>query len=111
MKYLNIETTKPYKIEKQGSHYNVYYKKPKNSRCCSWAYTLCPSDLGTDENGWTVTGEVYEDYYKWVNYFEAKKNKQWVKGDFEDCIECSSLKAFDDFLQLHKPDEWDYWDI
>jgi hypothetical protein len=75
------------------------------------ARTLGPDDIGTNESGWAITGEIHEDYYYWVNDFEAKKGKWWVKGNFEGIVEASSEKAYEDFIKNHPYNEWDYGDI
>lgn len=90
------------------------------------AYTLAPSEVKeeygkedygheftrTHEDGWTIKGVISEDYYVWVNDFEAtKKDGSFVRGNFEDKIEASSVKALKNFLKNHTPDSWDYWDI
>ena len=75
------------------------------------ARTLDPEAIGTHENGWTVTGEIHEDYYLWVNEFSATKGKMWVKGDFEAEVTASSKKAYDEFVKEFPYYEWDYWDI
>ncbi len=76
------------------------------------AYTLRPSDLGVNASGWTIDGAIIEDYYEWVNEFEATHpdfGRVW--GDYEDVVYADSKEAFDDFYQKHPPDQWDYWDI
>lgn len=76
------------------------------------ALTLDPSDLGTHEDGWTVEGEVSEDYYEWVNHFEATHpvfGRVW--GDFEDEVYADSEEGFQHFYEHHTPRAWDYWDI
>lgn len=75
------------------------------------AFTLEPSNIGVNESGWTIEGEIQRDYFEWVNEFEAHKGDMWVKGDFEDVVNCSSLEALEDFLTYHEPDKWDYGDI
>ena len=35
------------------------------------ANTLPPECIGKNESGWEITGEIHEDYYEWVNDFEA----------------------------------------
>jgi hypothetical protein len=45
------------------------------------ASTIPPSELGKNSSGWTITGKIHEDYYEWVNYFEATHpDYGWVKG-------------------------------
>jgi hypothetical protein len=76
------------------------------------ALTLGPSDLGEHANGWKIEGHVYEDYYEWVNEFEATHpdfGRVW--GNFEDVVYADSEQAFEDFYKNHPPMEWDYWDI
>lgn len=89
-------------IKKFGIDFNSY----------GGALTLNPSDLGTHKDGWTVKGEVIEDYYEWVNEFEAHHlfyGKVW--GDFEDTVYADSEEGFKDFYEKHTPEEWDYQDI
>lgn len=75
------------------------------------AYTLDPSVVCKNDNGWEIKAEIVEDYYEWINYFEAKKGKMWVKGDFEDKVYASSKKAYEDFRKYFNPQIWDYYDI
>jgi len=76
------------------------------------ALTLCPSELGENASGWNIQGAIHEDYYEWVNEFEAVHSffgKVW--GDFESEVYADSEEAFEDFYKNHPPQEWDYWDI
>ena len=77
------------------------------------ANTLRPTDIGLHHNGWTVTGEIHEDWYEWVNYFEASHPKYGqVKGDFENStLQATSEKALREFCKHFKPESWDYQDI
>jgi hypothetical protein len=77
------------------------------------ANTLRPKDIGYHPllDGWFVDGEVKEDWYEWVNYFEATKGRWKVWGDFEKTVYATNKKAYDDFIKYHAPNEWDYWDI
>jgi len=76
------------------------------------ARTLSPGCLGENPSGWTITGEVMEDYVEWVNYFEATHpTLGWVRGDYEGIVEAKSKKAYAHFIEHHPPQEWDYWDI
>lgn len=77
------------------------------------ANTLKESDLGTHSNGWTVSGKLQEDYYTWVNYFEASHPEYGtVRGDFEeDILEATSKLALDKFCEEFAPEAWDYEDI
>lgn len=66
----------------------------------------------THDSGWTITGRVREDYYTWVNSFEAVHPAYGrVSGDFEDEVEADSEEGFNHFLEHHPYSEWDYHDI
>lgn len=87
------------------------------------ALTLYPSEVTdteedsdffekTHESGWTIKGYVYEDWYVWVNDFEAYHPLYGtLKGDFEKEIQAESREAFDHFWKHHEPQAWDYGDI
>jgi hypothetical protein len=77
------------------------------------ANTLNPEDIGTHDlpDGWTIKGEIIEDYYEWVNEFTAKKGKWRVWGNFEEIVYATSKKAYKDFVKYHPPHTWDYDDI
>ena len=78
----------------------------------SGALTLSPSDIGTHEDSWTVTGQIHEDYYEWVNDFEAEHpiyGRVW--GDFEKKVYADCEEGFQDFYKNHAPSAWDYGDI
>lgn len=64
------------------------------------------------KSGWIIKGFVHEDYYTWVNEFEAthpKLGRVW--GDFESEVHATSQKAFAHFWEYHEPEAWDYMDI
>ncbi len=66
----------------------------------------------THADGWTISGEVHEDYFLWVNGFEASHPTLGrVHGDFESEVHADSEEAFQDFYAKHPPQAWDYWDI
>ncbi len=66
----------------------------------------------THDSGWTITGEVHEDYYVWVNEFKATHLKYGeIAGNFEDEVTAESEEAFAHFWQNHEPEAWDYMDI
>ena len=76
------------------------------------AHTLEPKCIGANESGWTIKGEVHEDYYEWVNEFEAVHptyGKVW--GNFESVVYADTEEGFNHFIENHPPTEWDYWDI
>jgi hypothetical protein len=78
------------------------------------ASTLHPEDLGVhpEPDGWTVTGEIQEDYYEWVNDFVATHPKYGkVEGNFESSVVATSEVAYQHFIKFHPPNDWDYWDI
>lgn len=91
-------------IEKK---YGVDFKAPPYL-----SLTLRTEDLGTHASGWTVTGAVVEDWYEWVEDFEAvhpKLGKVW--GDFEGTVYATSERAFKHFYDNHPPQPWDKGDI
>lgn len=66
----------------------------------------------THPDGWTIKGEVHEDYCEWVNYFEATHptyGKVW--GDFESEVFASTEEGYNHFYENHKPEAWDCGDI
>jgi uncharacterized protein (TIGR02996 family) len=66
----------------------------------------------THPDGWTITGEVCEDHYIWVNKFEASHADYGVVwGDFEGVVFATSEEGFRHFWQHHEPFAWDYHDI
>lgn len=79
----------------------------------SMARTLHPEDLGFhDTSGWTVEGDICEDYYEWVNDFVATHHVYGkIEGNFETEVTAESQEALDHFLNNHSFVEWDYWDI
>ena len=76
------------------------------------ALTLPTEYIGDNESGWRVEGKITEDYYEWVNYFEASHpnfGKVWV--DFEMEVYADSEEGFAHFYEHHSPGAWDYYDI
>lgn len=76
------------------------------------AYTLSPDELGVNESGWTIVGDIHEDYFEWVNEFEATHpiyGRVW--GDFENTVYADSDVGYEHFYKNHTPQSWDYWDI
>lgn len=66
----------------------------------------------THLSGWTICGEVHEDYFQWVNNFVATHNEYGiVSGDFETQIYADSQEGYDHFRKWHPYEEWDYADI
>jgi len=66
----------------------------------------------THADGWTITGEVHEDYFVWVNLFRATHPEYGtVEGDFENEVKATSEMGFNHFWQHHQPIDWDYSDI
>lgn len=66
----------------------------------------------THATGWTITGEIREDYYTWVSDFDArhpKFGKVW--GNFESEVHADSEEGFEHFFKHHTPVAWDYGDI
>lgn len=76
------------------------------------ARTLSPGQLGLNESGWTIDGEIHKDYYQWVNEFSATHPEYGrVWGDYESVVYADSEVAFNHFVKHHPPDEWSYLDI
>lgn len=66
----------------------------------------------THPDGWTISGQIHEDYYVWVNDFEASHPTFGrIEGNFENMVFACSEEAFQDFYAKHKPEAWDYMDI
>lgn len=66
----------------------------------------------THADGWTITGVVVEDYYYWVNDFEATHpifGKVW--GNFEEEVFADSEEGYAHFVEHHGYATWDYYDI
>lgn len=80
--------------------------------CGGDAITLRPRDIGTHESGWSISGEIHEDYYMWVNDFEANHDKHGaLTGNYQSYIYAESIEAFESFYKNHPPEWWDYGDI
>jgi hypothetical protein len=79
----------------------------------SMARTLRPEDLGFhEESGWTIEGEIHEDYYEWVNDFVATHPVYGkIEGNFEKEVTAECEIAHDHFVKHHPYNEWDYYDI
>lgn len=76
------------------------------------AHTLEPEYIGNNDSGWIITGQIIEDYYTWVNDFEAFHLEYgFVKGNFEDKVYASSEETLNQFLKDHPFTVWDYQDI
>ncbi len=66
----------------------------------------------THPSGWTIKGKIVEDYYYWVNDFEATHPVFGrVMGNFEEALQCDSEEGLQDFVRNHPPQVWDYHDI
>jgi hypothetical protein len=97
----------------------VEYKKNFKSEARTLppeSVTDCRESCGvftkTHPSGWTITGEVHEDYYYWVNEFTAHHPEYGsVRGDFENKVYVDSHDALNHFVKNHPPEDWDYHDI
>lgn len=66
----------------------------------------------THPSGWTIRGRISEDYYYWVNEFEAVHPLYGkVFGDFENVVYHDSEEGYEHFYNNHTPEHWDYQDI
>lgn len=72
-----------------------------------------PTEWKQHSSGWKIKGEIREDYYAWVNEFEAihESNGWVVSGDFERSVTATNEEAFQHFWENHEPNDWDYSDI
>ncbi len=79
------------------------------------ALTLRPEEVlnkKPHKSGWVIKGKIHEDYYEWVNEFEAHHPIYGiVKGDFEKKVFADSEEGFQHFWKHHQPMKWDYYDI
>lgn len=72
----------------------------------------CGDSSRTHKDGWTISGNILQDWGFWVNTFEASHpdfGRVW--GDFESEVFATSEAAFQDFYEKHPPFSWDYGDI
>lgn len=66
------------------------------------ARTLDPVNGFVESTGWTITGKIHEDWFEWINEFEATHPEHGrVFGNFEILVEASSKKAYNQFLKDH----------
>lgn len=68
--------------------------------------------LGANESGWVISGEIHEDYFEWLNEFEAEHPDHGrVWGNFEETVYATSKEAYEAFIESHPPELWDSDDI
>ena len=76
------------------------------------ARTLDPKVLGKNDSGWTIEGQIHEDYYTWVCQFTAIHPRYGrVQGSYETIITGYSTAGINHFMKSHPPHVWDYHDI
>lgn len=64
------------------------------------------------ESGWTIDGQLYQDYYCWVEDFKASHPIYGtLEGDFNCEVTASSDEAWHDFLKHHPYDDFCPGDI
>lgn len=66
----------------------------------------------THATGWTISGVVKEDWYYWVNDFEAHHpdfGRVW--GNFEEAVFADTESGYEAFCAAHPKHVWDYADI
>lgn len=66
----------------------------------------------THSDGWTIRGRIAEDYYYWINDFEAIHpvyGRVW--GNFEFEVYADSKTGYELFVKNHPYQRWDYYDI
>ena len=74
----------------------------------STALTLSAEEMGKNESGWTIEGDLPTKVYRsWVSEFKASHTIYGtVEGSFRDGVRASSRKAYDHFVKHHEPDAW-----
>ena len=66
----------------------------------------------THDSGWTITGEIREDHFRWVSDFKASHPEfGTVAGNFEGEVTADSEEGFAHFWANHQPLAWDYGDL
>ncbi len=113
-----------------GSVVKVYGKdfgptKEEEKRFYNPAYTLSTNEVTLDEHvehgkvytrthddGWTISGEAHEDWYEWVEDFNATHPVYGkVAGDFGYEVTADSEEAYQHFVKHHEAYLWDKGDI
>lgn len=90
----------------------VDYSKESFDRWGHNMRTLPTSYLGENESGWTVTGNIREDYYEWVADFQAVHPEHGsIEGNFEGIVCAQTAAGLKHFLKNHPYEEWDSQDI
>lgn len=106
--------------ERQGNDYlqSKFVDFDKEGRKIgSVALTLSPYILDKqNKNDWFFKAKIQEDYYQWINFFEATHPKYGkIFGDFEIGIHYpkENKEALNDFLEktFQYLNLWDYMDI
>ena len=91
--------------------FGIDYRE-ETKRYSSEALTLDPDFVGENESGWTIEGEIHEDYFEWVNDFIATHPVYGkIEGNFESEVTAECEIAHDHFVKNHPYSEWDYYDI
>jgi hypothetical protein len=66
----------------------------------------------THESGWTICAEIKEDWFEWIDDFEASHPIYGkLYGTFEYEVFYETDDALDHFMKHHPFEEWDYYDI
>lgn len=86
----------------------MFIKKFEND---GMAHTLNSDYKGTHSNGWTIDGIIKEDFYEWINKFNARNGDKWVRGNFEVKVTADSEETYNEFIKLFPVDHWDYESI
>lgn len=64
------------------------------------------------EDGWLISGFVTEDWFLWVNNFDATHEVYGrVWGNFENKVFADSEAGYKHFILHHPPQAWCYEDI
>jgi hypothetical protein len=65
----------------------------------------------THTDGWTIEGQIHNDWYSWVVDFEAVHPVHGTIQRVGNTIVGPSKEVVDKFLADHRLEEFDYWDI
>jgi len=107
-----LANTQPIAMKLTAEALPLTYEVSFSKNYSSQARTLPAVNGYFKETGWHIEGEICEDYYKWINDFNAFHPIHGrVTGDFESLVKASSKEAYEQFLKDHPYDEWDYGDI
>ena len=98
----------------------ILFRENGHMACTLPAEEVCENHDGvttgmhtrTHADGWAISGFVHEDWYCWVNDFEASHptfGRVW--GNFEEKVSADTAEGYAAFCEAHPSEFWDYYDI